>query len=101
MRIFCFIKIPVVLKNCHFGEITQGWTTEYLKDNLVSPNLTVYKSATRRFLFYNRENAEAMVNVSWSPPHNVTEMSFVQFLQEMDELELAGNGTKIYLQVQT
>ena len=42
-----------------------------------------------------------MVNVSWSPPHNVTEMSFVQFLQEMDELELAGNGTKIYLQVQT
>ena len=90
-----------MLKNCHFGEITQGWTTEYLKDNLVSPNLTVYKSATRRFLFYNRENAEAMVNVSWSPPHNVTEMSFVQFLQEMDELELAGNGTKIYLQVQS
>ena len=40
-----------------------------------------------------------MVNTSWSPPHNVSEMSFVQFLHEMDELESAGNGTKIYLQV--
>lgn len=28
-------------------------------------------------------------------------MSFVQFLQEMDKLESAGNGTKMYLQVKT
>ena len=69
-----------------------------MKENLISPNLTVYKSATRRFLFYNRESASAL-NISWSPPHNVTEMSFVQFLHETDELESAGNGTKIYLQV--
>jgi hypothetical protein len=92
--------MPIVLKNCHFGAITQAWTTEYLKENLISPNLTVYKSTTRRFLFYNRENAEEMsANMSWSPPHNVTEMSFVQFLREMDELDSAGNGTRIYLQV--
>jgi hypothetical protein len=91
------------LKNCHFGEITKAWTTEYLKENLISPNLTVYKSTTRRFLFYNRENAEEMIaNMSWSdwsPPHNVTKMGFVQFLREMDELDSAGNGTRIYLQV--
>lgn len=68
-----------------------------MKENLISPNLTVYKSATRRFLFYNGENAK--VNISWSPPHNATQMSFLQFLHEMDELESAENGTKIYLQV--
>ncbi|XP_028402003.1 hypoxia-inducible factor 1-alpha inhibitor-like isoform X2 [Dendronephthya gigantea] len=91
--------VPIVLKNCHFGEITQGWTFEYLKQNLLSPNLTVYKSPTRRFLFYNRENSREIIeNITWSPPHNVTEMSFLQFLNQIDELEKAGNGTKAYLQ---
>ena len=90
----------MVLKNCHFSEITQGWTIEYLKENLMSPNLTVYKSPTRRFLFYNRDTAEVAANrSSWTPPHNVTAMSFTQFLDVMDQLESAGNGTKAYLQV--
>lgn len=89
--------VPVVLKNCHFGDVTQAWTIDYLKENLLSPNLTVYVSPTRRFLFYN-SNFENGSKYTWTPPHKHEEMNFTEFLDAVDELDKVGNGTRAYLQ---
>ena len=92
---FEILQEPIILKNCHLADVTKKWSLKYMKENILSNDLSMFLSNSRIFLFY-REKLHTG-KYPWRRPHILRFGNFSTFLNLKKEIEKANNGSRIYL----
>ena len=95
---FSVIQSPVILEGCAFAESALKWDLDFLKENMRDENHTTYISPNHKFLYYDIELMHGKFR-DWKPPTHSDNVYFEEFLELVEQLKAADNGSHAYFQV--
>ena len=71
------------------------WTLKYLADQLGDQIIRMSISENHKFMYFSQENRG---RYEWNPTYKINQGTFQTFIDLMETLDAADNGTRVYFQ---